>query len=78
MIFFCADTLKTGTDVSILLTLVFSLMLKLDLENEAVSADAVGFLIMLVNVLLPFGIIAYNAPTFLLGDDAVRPATRSF
>ena len=56
-----ADSLKTSLDCAVLVTLVLSILLKLDLEHEAISHAAVGLLMLGANLLLPLGVCAWCA-----------------
>ena len=48
-----ANNFKLATECCLLITLVFAIMLKVDLRKEAVSADQIGFILLLNNTIVP-------------------------
>ena len=54
-----ANNLKLGADFAIVLTLFITVVLKLDLRNEAISDSGYGVVLVIVNVCVPLGLLAY-------------------
>ena len=73
-----SDQLKTAVDCAVLITLILSMMMKMDLSDEAFSAETVAYMMIGTNVCLPLSIVLLNLPVIFGGGERPRgrPALR--
>ena len=72
-----ANNLKLGADLAIVVTLVVTIVLKLDLRSEALSASDYGIALVVVNVGVPLSLLAYYCVPTLLGRSTLGDASRA-
>ena len=48
-----SNKFKLATECCLMITLIFAIMLKVDLRKEAVTADHIGFILLLNNTIVP-------------------------
>ena len=71
-----ANDLKTSADFAIVITLVGSLLMKLDLRNEVVSESVLGWLLVLTNVAIPGCVVLYHCLPMLLCNGGEQSAKK--
>ena len=57
-----ADSLKTSVDCAVLVTLVLSMLLKVDLRNELYGPNEIAMMMLGVNLALPGLVILWHTP----------------
>ena len=72
-----ANNLKLGADLAIVVTLVVTIVLKLDLRSEVLSASDYGIALVVVNVGVPLSLLAYYCVPTLLGRSTLGDASRA-
>ena len=66
-----ANALKAAMDAAVLVTMVLSLTLKCDLDQpgEDMAPAGIGALMILANICIPAGVLAYYLPLLWVGED---------
>ena len=67
-----ANKFKLATECCLMITLIFAIMLKVDLRKEVVTADQIGFILLLNNTIVPGAtlILGYLMAMKAAGTDA--------